>query len=138
MLFCMGRSLHRRSHSRIAMLALFGVLWTQVAIAGHGLCVHALSSLGAPPAATEQKLGCHDHAERAAPDSDVAVCAAHCNQGDQSHESARVPLMMALPTGLPFPRTVVSSAEPIIARFFREPFAKRHGPTAHPTPLLLI
>lgn len=134
----MGRSLHRRSHSRIAMLALFGMLWTQVAIAGHGLCVHALSSLGTPPAATEQKLGCHDPAERAAPDADVAVCAAHCSQGDQSHESSRVPPLLALPTGMPFPRMGVSGAQPIIARCFREPFEKRHGPTAHPTPLLLI
>ena len=131
-------SLHHRSHSRIAMLALFGMLWMQVAIAGHGFCVHELSSSGAPPAATEQKRGCHDTAEHAAPVADAAVCAAHCSQGDQSHESARVPLLMALPTGLPFPRMGVSAAEPIIARSFREPFAKRHGPTAHPTPLLLI
>ncbi|MCZ2099774.1 MAG: hypothetical protein LC121_26630 [Anaerolineae bacterium] len=134
----MRRSPHRRWQSRIALLALFGLLWTQVVIAGHGLCVHESAKWGSPSEASGQVFDCHDDAKRPVPDEDAAACAAHCDQGDQRLESARAPLVMALPPDPLFPRMTDLGAEPIATRSLLEPVARRHGPTAHPTPLLLI
>jgi len=134
----MRRAPHRRWHSRIALLALFGLLWTQVVIAGHGLCLHELTKWGSPHEESGHVLDCHDDAKRAVPDADAAACAAHCDQGNPRHETARAPLVMALPPEPLFPRVTDRGAEPTASRSLREPVARRHGPTAHPTPLLLI
>jgi hypothetical protein len=129
----------RRLRIRIAWLALFGLLWTQVTLAGHGLCV--LDALGgdAVPVETVAKHGCHDSPAGATmPTVDSLVCTAHCSQGEQSSENARVPLLVALPVERWFPPALTTFGDTVPAQTLRDPRGHHHRPTAHPATLLLI
>jgi hypothetical protein len=130
----------RRLRSRIAWLALLGLLWTQVTLAGHGLCV--LDALGhdlVPAAAAASKHDCHDSTIASeAPNAEALVCAAHCSQGDQSSENARVPLLAALPVTRWLPPALTTLGDALPARTLRDPRGQHHRPTAHPATLLLI
>lgn len=134
----MSRLLTRRSYRRIALVALFGMLWAQAVIASHGLCLHGMSGLNTSPPAAEQAHGCHEEAELSLSIDDAVVCAAHCSQSDQISESAQVPVVAALHVDQLFPRSADCAAEPLVARFFRGTLARRHWPTTHPGALLLI
>lgn len=129
----------RRWRSRTAWLALLALSWTQVTLASHGLCV--LDALGGEPAASKivPKHACHDSAaEVAVRNAEALVCAAHCSQGDQSSENARVPLLTALPVERWNPRELTPPGNAIPARTLRDPRGQHHRPTSHPATLLLI
>jgi hypothetical protein len=129
----------RRLRSRIAWLALLGLLWTQVTVAGHGLCV--LDALGGDPlpAATAPRHDCHDSTIASeASSAEALVCAAHCSQGDQSSENARVPLLAALPVTRWLPPALTTLDDALPAHTLRDPRGQHHRPTAHPATLLLI
>lgn len=129
----------RRFATRIAWLALFGLLWSQVALAGHGLCV--LDAFTGDPVAAVMvpKQGCHDStAASAVQNAETVLCAAHCSQGDQSPDTARVPLLAALPVENWFPPALTGFGDAVPARAMRDPRGQHHRPTAHPATLLLI
>lgn len=134
----MLRSLRPRWRTRIALVAMAALLWSQVVLAGHAGCLRML----AQTIPTEVAAKDSDCAVKM-PAPEQPVCAAHCNQGDASAESARippVPPMLAAPA-IPFIAIVaitqgVDGGVP--ARIAASPPPSWHRPTAHPAALLLI
>lgn len=129
----------RRLRSRVAWLALFALLWTQVTLASHGLCF--LKTLGDDPVAVEMapKHDCHDStAGSTVGNAQALVCVAHCSQSDQSSDYARVPLLAAISLERWFSPTLPTLVDAVSARPLRDPRGHRHRPTAHPATLLLI
>lgn len=129
---------HRRLRSRVAWIALFALLWAQVTLAGH-LCVHEGRDGGDVVAEIAAEHDCHDAIpESAASNAEALVCAAHCSQGDQSADNARVPLLVALPVERWLPPALTTLGNVLPVRTLRDPRGQRHRPTAHPATLLLI
>lgn len=131
--------LRRRLRTRIAWLALLGLLWTQVALAGHGLCALDAFMAQTVPTTAATPRRCHDAAAADPVSSlDTAVCKAHCAQGDQNTESARVTVFAMLPTPRWVLPAAIGLAGPQRSGPLREPRGPRRRPTAHPATLLLI
>lgn len=134
----MLRSLRPRWRTRIALVAVAALLWSQVALAGHAGCLRMLAHAApAEVAAMDHDCGAN------MPAPDQPVCAAHCSQGDASPESGRippVPPMLAAPA-IPFISIVVIAHgvdSGVPARNDWSPPPSWHRPTAHPAALLLI
>jgi hypothetical protein len=135
----MNRFRRRRLRTRIAWLALLGLLWTQVALAGHGLCAPDAFIAEAVPATAATPHGCHDApAADPVPSVDTVVCKAHCAQGDQNTESARETVFAVLPTPRWVLPAAIGLAGPERSGPLRQPRGPRRRPTAHPATLLLI
>lgn len=129
---------HRQTRARFAILATIGLLWSQLVLAEHPLCpmetmAMTVAMVGAETAGVEN--GCH-HEE--VPATDHALCAAHCSQGDQTNDVARVPVIPALPPApVTFAVFVFLPADPAPHSGLPPPVSW-HRPTAHPAALLLI
>ena len=136
MRIAMKRSRHRPARARFAILATVGLLWSQLVLAGHPLCSMAAMAMPEMVVAMEgAENGCH-HEEM--PAIDDALCAAHCSQGDQTNDVARVPVIPALPPApVAFAFFVFLPADPA-PHSGLPPRASWHRPTAHPAALLLI
>jgi hypothetical protein len=122
---------------RFAILATAALLWSQLVLAGHPLCsmaAMAMSELAMTTTAAEH--GCH-HDET--PSTDKTLCLAHCSQGDQTNDVARVPFVPALPPAAPVALAsfVFLPADPAPHPGLPPPVSW-HRPTAHPAALLLI
>lgn len=134
----MLHSLRPRWRTRIALVAIAALLWSQVVLAGHAGCLRML--VHAAPA--EVAAMDHDCGTKV-PASEQPVCVAHCSQGDASAESGRippVPPMLAAPA-IPFVSIVVIAHGVdgrVPARIDSPPPPSWHRPTAHPAALLLI
>jgi len=131
----MNRPRHRRLRARLAILAIVALLWSQVLLAGHPACsmaAMALAEITVPAAAGH---GC-DHPD---PANESAICNAHCSQGEQSSEVARIP---PVPASAPAPAFEIAAI--VTLETSRMPYAEApppdswHRPTAHPASLLLI
>ena len=70
---------------------------------------------------------------------DEALCLAHCRQGDQTNDVARVPVIPALPPAAPaaIASFVFLPADPAPHPGLPPPVSW-HRPTAHPAAVLLI
>jgi hypothetical protein len=135
----MNRFRRRRLRTRIAWLALLGLLWTQVALAGHGLCALDAFIAETVPASAATRHGCHDApAADPVPSVDTVVCNAHCAQGDQNTESARVTVFAVFSTPRWVLPAAIGLAGPQRSGPLHEPRGSRRRPTAHPATLLLI
>lgn len=134
-----------RLRSRLSIMVIVAMLWSHVAVASHSLCIN--ENMPAVPADTTTSAE-HDcdappsSADDPPSSADVmAVCTAHCNQGDQSNDVARVPPVPALPPLLASEFGVVvtlASAQAACLSIDQPPPVFRHRPTAHPASLLLI
>ena len=135
---------HRRHHrwsTRLSLLAMVALLWTQLALASHPACtlasmaqaesgiVHANHGRQAPPP-------CH---ETPTVDTSSPACESHCSRSELSPDASRALAVPAL--GLLPAIPVVS-----VQRLPQEPDADQapgplrswHRPTDHPASLLLI
>ena len=123
----------RRLRSLLPVVMIVAMLWSQLVMAGHGLCSMAPAALADIASAAEQ--GCHQSPAT----HDATVCSAHCIQGDQSNEVARVPPVPALAPALSdgFPAIAILEAEHVSPLELPPPVSW-HRPTAHPASLLLI
>lgn len=131
----MKRYRRQRLRTRLSILAIMALLWSQVVLAGHPACSMAAMALAeiAEPMAVEH--GCHD----SAPSDESTVCAAHCSQGDLSNEVGRVPPVPPLAPvpaiGLSLIAVLDADRAPCIGL---PPAVSWHRPTTHPASLLLI
>jgi len=124
----MSPTRRRRCLHRLALFAMLAVLWAQSAAAAHGpVCLVASTT----------HVDCVDR-EPAHP-HDASSCDAHCH-GEQRSETARLPLLAALPAFVVFPLR----SEATLGRAHDDPGhsaggpGARHGPTTHPAAVLLI
>jgi len=133
----MKRFRRRPMRARFAVLAMAGLLWSQLALAAHPLCsMAALAMSELALATTAAEHGCH-HEET--PSTDKTLCLAHCSQGDQTNDVARVPVLPALPPTAPIAIAsfVFLPTDPALHPGLPPPVSW-HRPTAHPAALLLI
>lgn len=121
--------LSRTLRSVVALVALFGVLLAQVALAAYacpgadGMAVAALQAEADPPCCGE-----------GTPEAEPALCNAHCQQGDQSLDKPAPPAPPAL--AAPVARVVAVREPPmppppgeqpsLLARTPAPPAAVRH------------
>ena len=131
----MNQFSRQRLRTRLSIITIVALLWSQVVLAGHPLCSMAgmvFTEIAAPAAAEH---GCH----HASPSNESTVCNAHCSQGDQSNDVGRVTPVPALApaTATWFSAIVILQAErPLYVDL--PPPVSWHRPTAHPASLLLI
>lgn len=132
---------HHRWSTRLSLLAMAALLWTQLALASHPGCTLASMALA------ESAIPHADHGRPApapchpAPTVDTSspACESHCSRSELSPDASRVLAVPAL--GLLQAISVVS-----VQRLPQEPDADQapgplrswHRPTAHPASLLLI
>ena len=130
----MKRVRHRSARDRFAILAIAGLLWSQLVLAAHPLC--PMAPMPVPMGAVAAEGDCH-HEE--ALSSAQALCVAHCSQNEQTNEVPRVPVIPALPQAPPATIAffVFLPADPVPHRGLPPPVSW-HRPTAHPAALLLI
>lgn len=133
----MLRCLRHRHRTRIALVAIAALLWSQFALAAHAGCL--MAPVHVPPASV---AALDHHCDGDAPSPDQPLCLAHCSQGDVSPDSARippVPPMLAAPA-IPMFSMLVIAHSPIgdAVRIDASPPASWHRPTPHPAALLLI
>lgn len=130
-------TLLRRRHlrSRLSLLAMAALLWSQMLLALHADCPWTVMEIVETAVATD-----HADCEQARSGPEAVVCAAHCSQGDGSPDAPRAPLAVpALPAVHPSP------AEGLLARRISDGGralastpAAWHRPTHHPASVLLI
>lgn len=89
-----------RLHLRIAIFALLALLWSQTALAWHGMCAAELPAAAAQ-AMSMQGHGADCHQVPPPADDGDGLCAAHCDQDVPSPDTARVPALPALPALVP-------------------------------------
>lgn len=131
----MNRYRHRRLRTRVSILAIVALLWSQVLLAGHPVCSLAAMALAEITVPAMADRDCH-HPE---PSSEAAVCNVHCSQGEQSSEVGRVPHVPALaPQAVIDVSSVVMLEDDRAAHAEWPPPLSWHRPTSHPASLLLI
>ena len=127
----------QRLRSRLSIIVIVAMLWSHFALAGHSQCPNPAQAVIETTSLAASEHGCENP-----PRSDEsAVCTAHCNQGDQSNEVARVPPVLALPPLLAAEFGIIvilASARTPNLYIDLPPTLSRHRPTAHPASLLLI
>lgn len=125
-----------RLRLRIAILAMLALLWSQTALAWHGLCAAEL----VPPSVqqADHPAGCHQTPPPPA-DHEAPLCAAHCDQDVPSPDTARIPALPAMPALVPALAVALLPTLPQTARHADgPPPIPWHRPTPHPAALLLI
>ncbi|GAB2502333.1 hypothetical protein [Arenimonas alkanexedens] len=131
----------RRHHprTRFSLLAIFVLLWSQLALASHPACT--LSSMMFEQAHPVVEAPCHvtGGAAAAADMADEPACESHCSRSDLSPDTARV---LAVPALAPQPAApaiaVQCLAEVNYVGPSPAPLGAWHRPTLHPASLLLI
>ncbi len=83
----MARLRHRKWFQRTILLAMAALLWSQLALAGHGGCLDLAGTSMAAVADTRHGHDC----ESKVPSADKALCDTHCNEGGISADSGRIP-----------------------------------------------
>jgi hypothetical protein len=125
---------HQRLFSRISLLAITALLWSQMLLALHADCEWSAKASTQADTVAEHS-DCTDQGDG----TDLAVCKAHCNQGDASSDHSRAPLVPFL--GLVAPVSV-DTVRRLAAQGTIAPSPRRqagwHRPTQHPASVLLI
>ena len=134
--FAMNRFCRQRLRSRLSIIMIVAMLWSQVALAGHALCsMAAMASAAITAVPTAAGHGC----EHPTPVNESTLCNAHCSQGEQSNDVGRVPPVPALApasaTGFPAIGILDTKLAPCVEL---PPPLSWHRPTGHPASLLLI
>lgn len=127
-----------RLRSRLSLLAMVALLWSQLVLAAHPACTLASMAMDDAHAAMAGQVdpepaSCHPSPE-ASP-----VCDTHCSRSDLSPDVARVLAVPALGAWSVVPVVSVQRLphQPDAAQAPR-PLRSWHRPTAHPASLLLI
>ena len=140
----MIRRRHRSWFQRTALLAMAALLWSQLALAGHGECLDLPGTPAAFVAAASDTRHDHGHAcDAELPSASKALCDEHCTAGDISADSGRIPSIPPLLVGAWlswFADAGIADAAPGATSTWVDspPRPAWHRPTAHPAALLLI
>lgn len=131
----LNRLRHRRLRTRLSLLAITALLWSQMLLALHADCA-SLMFPGSTVAVSVEHVDCVEADARL----DLVVCQSHCSQGEGSPDAPRAPLSVpALPPAPGVGITAVlrvalhpaEGASSLVA-------AAWHRPTPHPASILLI
>lgn len=126
----------RRLSIRIALLAIFGLLFSQAVLAAHFDCAFEMATVDQHTA-----MPCHGEAKPTDVPLDEVICQSHCSAPDLKHDSMPAYSVPALPcaphalewrapdNGIDFLSSGLEEAGSLPAW---------HRPTAHPASLLLI
>jgi len=136
----MVRLRHRNWFQRAVILAMAALLWSQVALAGHGGCLDLPGTPTAVAAAADTRH-VHDHGcDAELPSADKALCGAHCSDGDISADSGRIPPVPPLFVGAWVSWFAIADDGLGVTPTWVDspPRPAWHRPTAHPAALLLI
>ena len=133
----MSKPFHRRLlRVRIAYLAMLGLLFSQLVLAGHLRCISGVSAPGEP-----SSVECHDDRSDSPVSVEDVVCQIHCSSPDIKAESSPTLAVPALPPAIGAylwphrrPDTFFAATRP---PRYSVPMAW-HRPTPHPASLLLI
>ena len=131
---------HHQMRARFAILAIVGMLWSQVVLAAHPLCsMEAIVMPETEVAMASADDDCHHEGTPSADDASCVLCAVHCSQGDQTNDVARVPVIPALPPAV-FSTIVAFAFFPTDPAPHPRlpPPGSWHRPTVHPAAVLLI
>jgi len=140
----MARLRHRKWFQRTVLLAMAALLWSQLALAGHGECLDLPGSPAALVTAASDARHGHGHdCDALLPSASKALCDAHCTEGDISANSGRIPPVPPLLAGDWHSWVAVADAADgshvaTSIRVDSPPRPAWHRPTAHPAALLLI
>lgn len=131
----MNRFRRQRLRSRLSILAVVALLWSQAVFAAHPACALAVMALSELQTSTVVVQDCHTAAEAA----DEAVCTPHCGQGNQTNDTVRVPPVPSLQAAYVMRIGTLAAVQ---ANHHLQtalpPEVSWHRPTAHPAALLLI
>ncbi len=128
----------RRLRTRIALVVVALLLWSQTALAWHVAC-RTLVAQAANASVHHEMVGMPDHETSPHEQVPSALCAAHCDQGVPSPDTARIPALPALPALIPAPALAFQPAVSLLPRRVETPPpVPWHRPTPHPAALLLI
>jgi hypothetical protein len=133
----MKRFRRRPMRARLAILAMIGLLWSQLVLAAHPLCSMAAMAMSEVTVVLTRAVDdCHHGKTFPAAET---LCMAHCSKGDQTNDVARVPAIPALPPAAPaaIALFVLLPADSAHHPGLPPPISW-HRPTAHPAALLLI
>lgn len=124
----------RRLRSRVALLAITALLWSQMLLALHADCLSpAMGAL--PSVATVEHGDCADVGDA----TDLVVCASHCGQGEASSDGSRIPPVPVLGPIVTVPMVEVLDLRPMCESGMPLPVhGSWHRPTLHPASVLLI
>ena len=125
----------QRLRSRLSILAVVALLWSQAVFAAHPACALAVMALSELQTSSVVVQDCH-----AAEDSSgEAVCTPHCGQGNQTNDTVRVPPVPSLQAAYVMPiGTLAAVQADHHLQTALPPEVSWHRPTAHPAALLLI
>lgn len=126
---------YRRLRTRLSLLAITALLWSQMLLALHADCASLLMSRSAVAVSVE-----HEDCAEADSGPELVVCQSHCSQGEGSPDAPRAPLSVpALPPALGVGITaVLRVAMPPTEDASSPAAAAWHRPTPHPASILLI
>ena len=124
----------RRLRTRVSLLAITALLWSQMLLALHADCLSPAMG-GFPSTAVVEHSDCADQGDA----TDLVVCASHCGQGDASSDGSRIPPVQPLGPMLMVPVVDVMHLRPQCDAGARLPVhGSWHRPTLHPASVLLI
>lgn len=131
----MKRFQRQRLRSRLSILAVVALLWSQAVFAAHPACALAAMALSELQPTSVAMQDCHAAEES----SGDAVCTPHCDQGNQTNDTVRVPPVPSLqaPCVAPIDTHAAVQANHRLQTAL-PPKVSWHRPTAHPAALLLI
>lgn len=124
-----------RFRTRVSLLAIAALLWSQLLLAWHADCTSGPMAAPAVAAAAQ-----HDDCAAADEALDGIVCQSHCSQGDGSPDSPRVPLSVPLlpPDSATWTAAALLRVTACAGEAPPHPLCVSHRPTAHPAATLLI
>lgn len=139
----MKRLRQTRLRSRLSLLAMIALLWTQLSLANHPACTLASMVVsgghaGMVASDTPSPADCHPAPSQVADIS--ASCETHCSRSELASEASRVlsvPAIGPLPAPL-LPLALAYSPGAPGGILPDRPWRSWHRPTAHPASLLLI
>lgn len=123
----------RRLRTRVLLLAITALLWSQMLLALHADCLSSTVG-GFPSAATVEHTECVDRGDA----TDLVICASHCGQGEASSDGSRIPPVPLLGPMLMVPVVEVMHLHPCDVSACLPVHGSWHRPTLHPASVLLI
>lgn len=136
----MKRFRRHRVRTLLSLLAMAGLLWSQLLLASHPACTLASMAMDTAHAALASQADPEAAPCHPAPSAETPpACETHCSRSDLSPDVSRV---LAVPALGPLPFVPVVAVQHLPkdpdAAQAPGPLGSWHRPTAHPASLLLI
>lgn len=140
----MRRFRQSRLRTRLSLLVIVALVWTQFALASHPACTLAsmvLSGAHADLVVAPDPRSAPCHPEPSPGSGELADCQSHCSQSELASESPRtlsIPDLAPARAAPPVLSLAVATGHPMRTPAAGSPMGSWHRPTAHPASLLLI